>query len=107
MCGLVPHLVPAAVVLRGGTVVLQHFGDGALVDALQVQLPLSKLQETAAKKEPKPVSLWNPKAFLVSTAPRQPQEGTSRTVSGTAGVRQALGKPSKVSSLSFRPLKVR
>lgn len=28
------HLVPAAVVLGGSAVVLQHFGDCALVDAL-------------------------------------------------------------------------
>lgn len=39
------HLVPVAVVLRGGAVVLQDFGDRALVDALEVQLPLPKFQE--------------------------------------------------------------
>lgn len=44
------HLVPAAVVLGGGAVVLQHLGDGALVDALQVQLPLPKLQETPEQR---------------------------------------------------------
>lgn len=32
--------------LRCSTVVLQDFGDGALIDALQVQLPLTQFQET-------------------------------------------------------------
>lgn len=41
-------LVPVAVVLRGMAVVLQDFGDGALVNALQTELPLSQLQETSA-----------------------------------------------------------
>ena len=41
-----PHLVPVAVVLGGVAVVLQHLGDGALVDALEAQLPLAQLQET-------------------------------------------------------------
>lgn len=40
------YLVPAAVMLGGRTVVLQHLGDGALIDALKVQLPLPKFQET-------------------------------------------------------------
>ncbi|KAI1231425.1 hypothetical protein IHE44_0007874 [Lamprotornis superbus] len=35
-----------AVMLRCSTVVLQDFGDGALIDALQVQLPLTQFQET-------------------------------------------------------------
>lgn len=39
------HLVPIAVVLCGGTVVLQDFGDGALIDALQVKLPFTQFQE--------------------------------------------------------------
>lgn len=45
------YLVPAAVMLRGGTVVLQDFGDCALVDALEVQLPLPEFQETAENRE--------------------------------------------------------
>lgn len=49
-----PHLVPAAVMLRGGTVVLQHLGDGALVDALKVQLPLPKFQKTPENREARP-----------------------------------------------------
>lgn len=49
-----PHLVPAAVMLRGGTVVLQHLGDGALIDALKVQLPLPKFQETPENREARP-----------------------------------------------------
>ena len=48
------YLVPAAVVLRGGAVVLQHFGDGALIDALQVQLPLPEFQETPGNRETGP-----------------------------------------------------
>lgn len=39
-------LVPVAVVLGGMAVILQDFGDGALVDALQTELPLPQLQET-------------------------------------------------------------
>lgn len=34
------HLVPVAVMLCGMTVVLKHFGYGAFVDALKIQLPL-------------------------------------------------------------------
>lgn len=49
-----PHLIPAAVMLRGGTVVLQHLGDGALIDALKVQLPLPKFQETPENREARP-----------------------------------------------------
>lgn len=48
------YLVPAAVVLRGSTVVLQDFGDGALVDALEVQLPLPEFQETPETRETSP-----------------------------------------------------
>lgn len=33
--------------LGGMAVILQHFGDGALVDALQTELPLPELQETS------------------------------------------------------------
>lgn len=48
------YLVPAAVVLRGGAVVLQDLGDCALVDALEVQLPLPKFQETPGNRETSP-----------------------------------------------------
>ena len=48
------YLVPAAVVLRGGAIILQDFGDRALVDALQVQLPLPEFQETAENRETSP-----------------------------------------------------
>lgn len=51
------YLVPAAVVLRGGAVVLQDFGDCALVDALEVQLPLPKFQETPGNRETSPFKL--------------------------------------------------
>lgn len=51
------YLVPAAVVLRGRAVVLQHLGDGALVDALQVQLPLPELEETPGDRETTPMPL--------------------------------------------------
>lgn len=44
-------LVPVAVVLRGMAVILQDFGDGALVNALQTELPLSQLQETSAQRK--------------------------------------------------------
>lgn len=44
--------------LGGGAVVLQHLGDGALVDALEVQLPLPKFQETPEnRRASKPTSL--------------------------------------------------
>lgn len=48
------YLVPAAVVLRGGAVVLQDFGDGALIDALQVQLPLPEFQEAPEDRGTRP-----------------------------------------------------
>lgn len=44
-------LVPVAVVLRGMAVILQDFGDGALVNALQTELPLTQLQETSAQRK--------------------------------------------------------
>ena len=37
--------------LGGVAVVLQHLGDGALVDALQTQLPLSQFQEAPGGRE--------------------------------------------------------
>lgn len=40
-------LVPVAVMLSGMAVILQNLGDGALIDALQTELPLSQLQETS------------------------------------------------------------
>lgn len=55
-----PHLVPAAVMLGGGTVVLQHLGDGALIDALKVQLPLPKLQETSEREKQDPIYAFPP-----------------------------------------------
>lgn len=45
----VTDLVPVAVVLRGVVVVLQHFGDGALINALKTELPLTQLQEAPRK----------------------------------------------------------
>lgn len=44
-------LVPVAVMLRGMAVILQDFGDGTLVNALQTELPLSQLQETSAQRK--------------------------------------------------------
>lgn len=43
-------LVPVAVVFGRMVVVLQNFRDGALVDPLQTQLPLTQLQETPVYK---------------------------------------------------------
>lgn len=58
------YLVPAAVVLRGGTVVLQDFGDRALIDALEVQLPLPEFQETAENRGTSPLCCSLPNAAL-------------------------------------------
>ena len=49
------HLVPVAVMLRGGAVVLQDFGDCALIDALEVQLPLPEFQETPGREKQAPL----------------------------------------------------
>lgn len=88
------YLVPAAVVLRGRAVVLQDFGDGALVDALEVQLPLPEFQETPetretslpcvapSSKHPSPqgerVMVGGTKAFLIFTlALRKQHDGAN------------------------------
>lgn len=51
-------LVPVAVVLCGMAVILQDFGDGALVNALQTELPLSQLEETSAQAETEETRRW-------------------------------------------------
>lgn len=53
MRGGCTDLVPVAVVLGGVAVILQHLGDGALVDALQTELPLAQLQEASGWKREK------------------------------------------------------
>lgn len=58
------YLVPAAVVLRGGAVILQDFGDGALIDTLQVQLPLSEFQEAPEDRGTRPHMVLPPQNRL-------------------------------------------
>lgn len=44
------YLVPVAVMLCWMAVILEHFGDGALIDTLKTELPFSQLQKTPAHR---------------------------------------------------------
>lgn len=116
--GLPGYLVPAAVVLRGRAVVLQHFGDGALVDALQVQLPLPELQEAPAHRETTPTLAPLPphegtsplcrqstKASPSFTlAPRKRRDGSTRILNHIEGKKRVLGLHSECIISSPRPV---